>query len=353
MKKITKRWGFIIGLLVIAAAGIVWLIVGYACSKKNKYPLVPAPEWLKVCSYNIFQGYDSDLYDKDGTLFADIERVAETILDGSFDIIGLQEINVNKTRSINVENGAKADQAKYIADYLTEKSGIKHYYCYAPAMMVTGANSDYENQYGYGKGFGLLGEAIISKYPISSYRIVPMAFYEGYNEDNPLTYYLNGNERRVLLIADVEFKGATLTVINTHFDHQDENARLKAVEVLERELAKISNPTVVMGDFNADYDSKEIKYISEKLLTTPAALKATNKTYPRVSPRRKIDWIFVSEELGYKNFKVSDVGNSDHRPITLEISLTQKIYENEEQTLTDKLPVFKPGNIMPVKKKSE
>ena len=73
-----------------------------------------------------------------------------------------------------------------------------------------------------------------------------------------------------------------------------------------------------MGDMNTRASSPELKLLQSQGLRNPIAQWPT---YPSWRPYRNIDHIFVSDDLRVENARVLNCTLSDHRPVTLEVSL--------------------------------
>lgn len=127
--------------------------------------------------------------------------------------------------------------------------------------------------------------------------------------------------------------GRELMVVNTHFDHESENAQLRSAEALVDHATRFEQglPTVLMGDFNADagasgaystlVDSGAFRdswTVAQERLT-PAYGTFPNYKDPVVGERR-IDWIAVTPDIhvaeaAVNTFRLGDRYPSDHAPI--------------------------------------
>ena len=95
-------------------------------------------------------------------------------------------------------------------------------------------------------------------------------------------------------------------------------ARRRQLAYLARQLAEEPR-LVVMGDFNAEVSSPEIREFCELLdLCAPTGGMAS---YPSWQPQRSIDHILVSNELSTREACVIDVPMSDHCPVALSLDL--------------------------------
>lgn len=224
----------------------------------------------------------------------DVKGVADFIYNNNIAICALQEV------CNNMEGGDYYHQARYISCLLTEKTQTQYYYAFAPSL------SGYHDENAY------YGNAIISKYPILSYRTVELKYI-----DEPVH---NGYEHRILLIAEINVDGEILTVISTHFDLK-EDARMFDADALLAELENIKTSVLLMGDLNSNPNSEVIQKILSKLYI-PDADGEEFLTFPYNAPTRQIDYIMFSEGITVMNPRViTDATVSDHLPFVLSIKL--------------------------------
>jgi len=127
--------------------------------------------------------------------------------------------------------------------------------------------------------------------------------------------------------------GRELMVLNTHFDHESENAQLRSAEAIIDHTSRFEPglPTVVMGDFNAragasgaystlvDSGPFRDSWLVAKRHLTPAYGTFPNYKDPVVGESR-IDWIAVTPgiqvaDAAVNTFRLDDRYPSDHAPI--------------------------------------
>jgi len=126
-------------------------------------------------------------------------------------------------------------------------------------------------------------------------------------------------------------------VFNTHFDHVGKIARMKSVDLILNKIKEFNSqnyPVVLMGDFNLEPDTENIKKIAEVLADSRKVSKLTfgpegtwNGFNFEKPVTRRIDYIFVSEEniSVIKYAVLSDSWDakypSDHLPVIAELEL--------------------------------
>ncbi len=135
--------------------------------------------------------------------------------------------------------------------------------------------------------------------------------------------------------------GDSLLVMNTHFDHESAEARLRGAQMIVETLNALAEggPVIVMGDFNATEDSEPYQvltsesdpfplqdalYTSEQPHHGPTS--TLNDFAPTVQPGERIDYVFVSPEVnvrrhGHLNEKWDEHYPSDHLPVLAELVL--------------------------------
>jgi endonuclease/exonuclease/phosphatase family metal-dependent hydrolase len=195
------------------------------------------------------------------------------------DIIGLQEVLHHDNTPENQAHEVGRDLGYYVA--------------YAPAWHIA---------------FGLhMGNAVLSRYPILEARSFPLPVEEN-------------DEGRTLLYASIDAPCGRLAVFVTHLSWQLHYGYIRERQVAfiaerVRELVPVASdafPPVVMGDFNAEPESDEIRWL--KGLTSRLGRsvyfcdcfaaagdgspgytfsRANRFALPNGEPSRRLDYIFV------------------------------------------------------------
>lgn len=211
----------------------------------------------------------------------DFKIMADVINKYNPDIVGLNEMR-NKG-----DNPAYTNQVKTLSD-LTE---LKYHY-FAKAIDDNGNNP-------YGNGF-------LSRYPIEEASVIRIPV----PDDAESIYY----EDRVLLKVKLH---DDITVIVTHFgltEKEQKNAVKTVIENIEDKRC------ILMGDFNITPDNGILKPIKEKMKDTADFFEKPLLSWPSDEPQRKIDYIFVSEDIEIVWADIPAVVASDHRPHIAQIN---------------------------------
>lgn len=154
------------------------------------------------------------------------------------------------------------------------------------------------------------GNGVLSRLPIKKAETftVPDPDPRGYDG-----YY----ETRCVLKCAVDVHGEPLTLLCTHFGlnpDEAENAVGTVLSVTENERC------VLMGDLNLLPGDPILLPIREKLTDTAPLLGAENLSFPSDAPDRKIDYVFVTADIGIRAAEIPALVLSDHRPYLAEIT---------------------------------
>jgi endonuclease/exonuclease/phosphatase family metal-dependent hydrolase len=228
----------------------------------------PAPpgDSIVVMTYNIHQGFNTE-----GRI--NPWQLLETIRAVNPDILALQESDMNRITSTNVD----------IVQWLAHKLNMYAYF---------GPQTRYQ----------IYGVAILSKYPLQ----------------NANTYLLPSIEdQRVLVRADIEYAGHSVSVYSVHMGLSEED-RTKQAQIVTNLLSLGKEWKILMGDFNSDPGSLQMEQFNTLVDCWAAAGNLTDHGYTSdsLNPRKRIDYILVTSHFTVKTCKViNGVYNSDHLPV--------------------------------------
>lgn len=142
-------------------------------------------------------------------------------------------------------------------------------------------------------------------------------------------------ERIALYTAFQNQAGQKLYIVNTHFDHMGERARLESGHLLVELAKELTNggehPLLLMGDFNATYNDSELKplfdYFQHAFAEDLSELEKTSyHDYQGVEAGAPIDYLFGNERCRVIQAKVIQESvngqyPSDHYPVISEWEL--------------------------------
>lgn len=217
---------------------------------------VPDEIEITVATFNIKHGADG------------LDKVAGAIRSVSPDIVGLEEVDVGCSRSNNVDEPAE----------IARLAGFDHY-AFSKAISL---------------GDGEYGTAILSRYPIVSFEVVPLDPGRG--------------EGRSVGHAVINVEGVALDVLVTHLSYEDREARGRQLEYINAMLDGFDR-YVLTGDFNS-FELEEIyKTGGYYFVNRPGRQYDTFRRFSGYAP----DNIVVSEGFTELSSGVSDAEGSDHR----------------------------------------
>lgn len=220
-------------------------------------------------TFNIRHGAESSL-----------EAVAQVIIDAEPDVVALQEVDQNTTRSGNVF------QAEVLGE-LTQMESV-----FFPAIPLQG---------------GEYGLSILSRHPLGTLTHLDLT---------------STGEQRIVAVAEVMHpSGDMITIANTHMGLTVAEREVQATEILGA-LAGRAN-VVLMGDLNADPDESTIAAFENVLSDGYVGIGARpGFTFPATAPDRRIDYVLLGAEWASpESAIVVDTVTSDHRPIVVELGL--------------------------------
>ncbi|MEI5984049.1 endonuclease/exonuclease/phosphatase family protein [Sphingobacterium sp. PU5-4] len=239
------------------------------------FSMVLQAQTVRILTYNI---HHANPPSKPNVI--DMEAIAKVINEAKTDVVGIQEVDINVSRSEMINQAEK----------LAEMTGMEYFFS-------KGINLE--------KGY--YGVLILSKHKIIGKR----------RYDLPMPV---ASENRSLAIVDVQLPdGKTISLANTHLDLKEENRIAQATFI--NELGELySKPLILVGDLNARPDSKPIKILEEYFVRNTS----TNKpTIPVVNPKSEIDYIMVlkNREFEWKSYTtINETYASDHLPLVAEIT---------------------------------
>lgn len=254
--------------------------------KKQNADLANQNHMLKVMTYNVHSCIGMDN-------IASPERIARVISRYQPDIIALQELDVNRTRSKNIH------QASLIAEILDME------FHFHPTI-----NEEHE-QY---------GDAIISRFPMQLVKAAAL----------PKPKSMPGLETRGALWVRIDFHGETLQFINTHLGLRNKERMLQAEALLSDQWLNHPDcvgPAILCGDLNAVPGSMVVQSFGPafKDVQTNLPRNSRKKTFSTRIPTVQIDYILANES--FDTHSVDVLNNeltrvaSDHLPIMASLTL--------------------------------
>ena len=209
----------------------------------------------------------------------DFQRVANVINNASPDVVAIQEVDSMTSRS----------GQKYVLGEIADRTQMHAYF--APAINFDGGKY----------GIGLLTKQV----PIRL-QTIPLPGRE---------------EERALILAEFE----DYIYCCTHMSLTEED-RMESLKMVKSFTAPYKKPLFLAGDMNAEPESGFIKELQKdfQILSNPK-----QHTYPAPEPKETIDYIATlkSNANGFALISARVLNEpmaSDHRPILVELRMTEK-----------------------------
>ena len=241
---------------------------------------------LRVMTYNVHSciGMDGKLSPK---------RIARVIANYNPDVIALQELDVGRVRTDEM------DQAHLIAQQLEME------FHFHPALEIN------EEKY---------GDAVLSRYPMRVVKACPF----------PDIPRLAGFEPRGALWVEILLGGRQVQVINTHIGLRIIERKMQIEHLLGPEWlghTACQGPVILCGDFNTLPISPLYRKIASQLDDTQLKCNngRPNGTWFGHYPIGRIDYIFVSSDISVLDTHVPRTNMtrraSDHLPLIANVEL--------------------------------
>ncbi|MBN1534906.1 MAG: endonuclease/exonuclease/phosphatase family protein [Spirochaetes bacterium] len=261
-------------LATTVAAAVVAAAITFLWALTVDYPGASAPRRhtgpIRVMAYNIHQSFDADIR-------VDLEGIAAAIGAQDPDILCLQEVN-----RAQIQNGM-IDCLPYLAMRL------------GMPWVFRGYHED-----------GQYGNAILTRLPIED-----RGWY---------SYKANRYETRGVTWATVTTASGPVTVYSVHLDHSAGEKNVRAAQMEELLSLWAGRPrSILLGDFNAKHDSREIEVMRGTPLLDVLKLHGigSRPTFREGygDPAMHIDYIFSTPDLRWQWASIVESRASDHKPV--------------------------------------
>ena len=267
-----------VGVVLLLAPALAWV------TAPDPVPASPGGAGpagaVRVLSYNLHFGFDVRGW-------SDLEGVARAIEATGAEVVGLQEVS----------RGWYVNGSTDMLAWLQRRLRMPH-------ARFAGASD------------AIWGNAVLSRYPIVGGEVVRLP-----REGVPLAR----NAMRVSLALGA---GRRLDVVVTHLHHLEgpDGTRVRLAQLPRLlELAAGRPATVLLGDFNAEPGSAEIGLVRGAGLTDAfvagGGAQADELTWPSDRPERRIDYLWLSPDLGDSGFAATDGTASDHRGVAVTVTV--------------------------------
>ncbi|MBB6429016.1 endonuclease/exonuclease/phosphatase family protein [Algisphaera agarilytica] len=263
---------------------------------------------LRVACYNIAhgRGLAQDNW-SGGTPDERIQRlndIAELLKTLDADVVILNEVDFDASWSNHVNQ----------AEFLAEAAGYPY--------VAEQRNLDFRMLWRTWK----FGNAVLSRHPITRSEVIDSP---GFSNAETL---LAGKKRG--LACTIDWHGQGIRILASHLSHRSESLRSRSIDLL---IAPPDLPTIIAGDLNStptgfprskpseDHGNAIDKIDASGLFARRPVDPPTDLaelTFHAEKPINVIDWIMITHDLAFEDYRVIDSLLSDHRPIVADLILS-------------------------------
>ena len=247
------------------------------------------------------------------------EKVIDFLKNTKSDIVTLQEV----MRGIEETVYDRYNNSKIIKESLKD---THHHSFFGPLWVADKhiKNGTITKDFG---GMAEQGNEIISKYPIIE--ASNQFFYKKYQIFRDTTDFRKTDHARAVIVAILEINNQKLRLLNIHGIWNEgkigDERTIKECEYLLSLIEDNTIPSIIVGDFNLDPQSKSIKILNKKL-TNLIEKYNIKSTRPTVKDGLDVgnsvdDYIFVNDKIKVNNFEVKQTDASDHYPLILDFEI--------------------------------
>jgi endonuclease/exonuclease/phosphatase family metal-dependent hydrolase len=116
---------------------------------------------------------------------------------------------------------------------------------------------------------------------------------------------------RICTWAHLARAGVEIRVLNSHWDHRGQLARLESARLLSSYVASVKEPVLLLGDFNTAPDSEPIALLASALQDSYAVIHpgcplGTFHGFGRVPDGQRIDYLLASPEFLVVDSRILD-----------------------------------------------
>jgi endonuclease/exonuclease/phosphatase family metal-dependent hydrolase len=113
-----------------------------------------------------------------------------------------------------------------------------------------------------------------------------------------------------------------IDVFSVHFDYLSRRAQASQLEELIDVLARRVNPVIVLGDFNSTWQRPD-STVRELVRRADLAAHQPGAEHLATHGDERLDWILISEEFRFEQYRVLPDVVSDHQPVLATIGLNR------------------------------
>ena len=127
------------------------------------------------------------------------------------------------------------------------------------------------------------------------------------------------------VVAAVEIPqwGFEIDVVSVHLDFLRPTVRRRQILRMAETVLPRRRPLVVLGDLNCTWqrDPQSLRLLAETLGVRPFQPGRPLPTFPAHKPRRRLDWILISQDLVFEAYRTLRTPLSDHLGVMADVRL--------------------------------
>ncbi len=261
---------------------------------------------MKLISYNI------------GIKIDNSEKVAQFLKEQDADILCLQEV----IRHFDDTAFRQYRSKKVIDEALKD---IYPHTFFGPQWISKHLELRGNRQRDFG-GYVEQGNYFLSKYPILSAE--NRHYLYTYRLESDHTKFAETDHPRSVAITTVDIQGRKLTLMNIHGcwskGKKDTEFSLKQSMYLLDIAKDISDPLLLVGDFNVAPKTKSIRMLSEvfeNMIETFQISSTLPNSRGNLETAMLVDYIFSNEKITPRGLQVPQIEISDHLPLIFDFDL--------------------------------
>jgi endonuclease/exonuclease/phosphatase family metal-dependent hydrolase len=121
-----------------------------------------------------------------------------------------------------------------------------------------------------------------------------------------------------------------VTLASVHLDFSSAGNRESQLAEMQEALAAFPRPLILLGDFNLDWEDQDglLRRFAEAL--DLVAWQPESEGYPTYGGDKRLDWILVSSDLAFMEYRVIEDDISDHLPVWAQLRWAGREQETAE-----------------------
>ena len=162
------------------------------------------------------------------------------------------------------------------------------------------------------------------RYPLSSGTAILSTWR--LNDPISLRFGTTWRDTKGFVVASVkvpEWQDLEIDVVSVHLDFLRPSLRKKQILQMVNALIHRRRPMVILGDLNCCWQQEpsSLRLFNDMLGLRAFRPERAVPTFPVKRPRRRLDWILVSDELDFNDYHTLKTPLSDHLGVVADLSL--------------------------------